>query len=187
MEPISILLIALGLSVDSFAASVSSGLAIKRIQFLQAVKIAFFLAVFQAGMPLIGWYAGLGLKDIIKEYDHWIAFGLLSALGAKMIWESINGKDEENNFNPLKLMVLIGISIATSIDALVIGVSFALLDLAIIIPILAIGIVTFIASMLGMLLGKKLGDKFSQKFEILGGIVLIGIGLRILIEHLFFQ
>lgn len=187
MDTVSIFLIALGLSVDSFAASVSSGIAIKRIQFHQAARIAFFLAFFQAGMPLLGWMAGLSIKDIIKDYDHWIAFTLLSILGIKMIWESVNTKEEKKSFNPLKLLVLIGISIATSIDALVIGVSFALLDFPIMSPVVIIGIVTFIASMLGTLLGKKLGNKFSHKFEILGGIILIGIGLHILVEHLFFQ
>lgn len=187
MEIVSIILLALGLSVDSFAASVCSGLAIKKIHFLQAVKIAFFLALFQGGMPIIGWFTGWELKDLIKDFDHWIAFILLAGMGSKMIYESITSKEKDCSFNPLKLMVLIGISIATSIDALVIGLSLALIDIVIWIPAIIIGIVTFFASMLGMLLGKKIGSKMSQKFEILGGLVLIGIGLRILIEHLFFH
>jgi len=186
MELFSIILIAIGLSVDSFAVSVSSGLIIKRIHFFQAVRVALFLAVFQAGMPLLGWYAGLELKDIIQEYDHWIAFGLLSSLGLRMIWESVKEQEKKTTINPLKTSVLIGLSVATSIDALVIGVSFALLDIPILKPVVIIGIITFVASMLGMLLGKKLGEHFSQKIEIIGGIVLMGIGLRILIEHLFF-
>lgn len=186
MELISILLLALVLSVDSFAASVCSGLAIKKIHFFQAVKIAFFLAVFQGGMPIIGWFTGWELKYLIKDFDHWIAFILLAGMGSKMIYESITAKEKDCSFNPLKLIVLIGISVATSIDALVVGLSLAFLDVVIWFPAIIIGIVTFIVSMLGMLLGKKIGSKMSKRFEIFGGIVLILIGLRILIEHLFF-
>ncbi|NOU61525.1 manganese efflux pump MntP family protein [Marinifilum caeruleilacunae] len=187
MELVSIFLIALGLSVDSFAASVCSGLAIKDIKFLQAVKIAFFLALFQGGMPIIGWFVGWEIHDLIQEFDHWIAFLLLAGLGSKMIYESLTNHEEEQKFNPLKLSVLLGISVATSIDALVIGFSMALIDVIIWWPAIIIGIVTFIASMLGMLLGKKIGSNASKKFEVIGGAVLILIGLRILIEHLFFH
>lgn len=186
MELVSIFLIALGLSVDSFAASVCSGLAIKKIRFLQAVKIAFFLALFQGGMPVIGWFIGWEINELIKDFDHWIAFILLAGLGSKMIYESLSNNEEDSSFNPLKLTVLIGISVATSIDALVIGFSMALIDVIIWWPAVIIGLVTFIASMLGMLLGKKIGSQTSKRFEVVGGIVLILIGLRILIEHLFF-
>lgn len=186
MELVSIFLIALGLSVDSFAASVCSGLAIKEIRFFQAVKIAFFLALFQGGMPVIGWFIGWEINELIKEFDHWIAFILLAGLGSKMIYESLTNHEEDSSFNPLKLSVLLGISVATSIDALVVGFSMALIDVFIWWPAVIIGIVTFIASMLGMLLGKKIGSQTSKRFEVLGGIVLILIGLRILIEHLFF-
>lgn len=186
MEVISIILLALGLSVDSFAASICSGLAIKEIRFFQAVKIAFFLAIFQGGMPVLGWFTGWQLKDLIKDFDHWIAFILLVGLGSKMVYESLTCKDSNSSFNPLNFIVLIGISVATSIDALVIGFSLALIDVVIWFPAIIIGAVTFIASMLGMLLGKKIGSQLSQKFEIAGGIVLIFIGVKILIEHLFF-
>lgn len=187
MELVSVFLIAAGLSVDSFAASVCSGLSIKGIRFLQAVKIAFFLALFQGGMPVIGWFIGWEINELIKDFDHWIAFILLAGLGSKMIYESVNSKEENSNFNPLKLSVLLGISVATSIDALVIGFSMALIDVLIWWPAIIIGVVTFIASMLGMLLGKKIGNQASKRFEVIGGIVLIFIGLRILIEHLFFH
>ena len=186
MEFVSIFFLAIGLSVDSFAASVCSGIAIKQIRFLQAVKIAFFLALFQGGMPIIGWFTGWELKDLIKDFDHWIAFILLAGLGCKMIYESLSSEEKKNSFNPLRLIVLLGISVATSIDALVIGLSFALVDIAMWFPAIVIGAITFIVSMVGMLLGKKIGNKLSRKFEVLGGIVLIAIGLRILIEHLFF-
>jgi len=187
MELVSIILLALGLSVDSFAASVCCGLTIKKIHFFQAFKIAFFLALFQGGMPVVGWFTGWELKDLIKDFDHWIAFTLLAGIGSKMIYESLTCKEKNSSFNPLKLIVLLGISVATSIDALVIGLSLALVDVVIWFPAIIIGGVTFVVSMLGMLLGKKIGSKMSRKFEIAGGIVLIAIGLRILIEHLFFQ
>nr|WP_320118698.1 manganese efflux pump MntP family protein [uncultured Marinifilum sp.] len=187
MELISIYLIALGLSVDSFAASVCSGLAIKNIQFYQAIKIAFFLALFQGGMPIIGWFAGWELKDLIKDFDHWIAFLLLAALGSKMIYESYNNKGSQPNFNPLKTSVLLSMSIATSIDALVVGFSMAIIAEQIWIPAIIIGLVTFIVSMTGMFLGKKIGAKLRRKSEFFGGFVLICIGLKILIEHLFFN
>ncbi|MGQ1908150.1 manganese efflux pump MntP [Marinifilum sp. RC60d5] len=186
MELISIYLIALGLSVDSFAASVCSGLAIKNIRFHQAVKIAFFLALFQGGMPIIGWFAGWELKDLIKDFDHWIAFILLAGLGSRMIYESYNSKGSQHNFNPLKTSVLLCISIATSIDALVVGFSMAIIAEQIWIPAIIIGSVTFIVSMTGLLLGKKVGSRLRQKSEFFGGFVLICIGLKILIEHLFF-
>ena len=186
MELVSIFLIAAGLSVDSFAASVCSGLAIKSIRFLQAVKIAFFLALFQGGMPVIGWFIGWEINELIKDFDHWIAFVLLAGLGSKMIYESLTNHEEDSSFNPLKLSVLLGISVATSIDALVIGFSMALIDVVIWWPAIIIGTVTFMAAMLGMLLGKKIGNQTSKRFEIIGGIILILIGLRILIEHLFF-
>ena len=187
MELVSILLLSLGLSVDSFAASVCSGLSIKKIHFLQAVKIAFFLALFQGGMPIIGWFTGWELKDLIKDFDHWIAFILLAGMGAKMIYESITPKEKDCSFNPLNLVVLIGISVATSIDALVVGLSLALIDVVIWLPAIIIGVITFIVSMLGMLLGKKIDSRMSKEFDLLGGIVLMVIGLRILIEHLFFH
>ncbi|RUT73281.1 manganese efflux pump MntP [Ancylomarina longa] len=187
MELISLLFLALGLSVDSFAASVCSGLAIKKIRFLQAVKIAFFLAIFQGGMPILGWFSGWQMKDLIKDFDHWIAFILLAGLGSKMIYESLTGKTQDCAFNPLKLSVLLGISIATSIDALIIGFSMAMVNILIWKPAIIITIITFIVSMLGMLMGKKIGAKTSKKFEVIGGVVLILIGFRILIEHLFFQ
>jgi len=184
MDLISIFLVALGLSVDSFAASVSSGLAINRIRFTQAVRIAFFLAVFQGGMPYIGWAIGNIFKNSIVEYDHWIAFILLAGLGGKMVYDCLTKEKEENHFNPLKLMVLISISIATSIDALIVGISFALIEINILVSAIIIAIITFLASMIGMLLGKKMGEHVSKKLDLLGGVVLIILGLKILIEHL---
>lgn len=125
MGHITILLIAVGLSFDTFAVSVSSGLTIRHIRFLQAAKIALTLALFQSMMPLLGWFLGSQVSGLIINYDHWVAFGLLSFLGLKMAYESLKKDKENSNFNPLNLMVLLGMAVATSIDALVVGVSFA--------------------------------------------------------------
>lgn len=184
MNIITILLIAVGLSFDTFAVSVSSGLTIRHIRFLQAVKIAFTLAVFQSLMPLIGWFLGNQVSGYIANYDHWVAFGLLSVLGLKMAFESLKTDKENSNFNPLNLLVLLGMAVATSIDALVVGVSFALIEINIFWSILIIGVVTFLVSMIGMLFGKKVGGSLGKKMEIIGGIILIGIGLKILLSHL---
>lgn len=186
MDLISIFLIAIGLSFDSFAVSVSSGLILRKIVFRDAVKIAFSLAFFQGMMPLAGWLIGLSIKEYVRETDHWIAFGLLTLLGAKMIYESIGSKEKQSSFNPMKIWVLIGISLATSIDALVVGVTFGFIEVKIISSVLIIGSVTFIISMLGILAGKTTSSKLGKKMEILGGIILIGIGVKILISHLYF-
>ncbi|MCK9618598.1 MAG: manganese efflux pump MntP family protein [Lentimicrobiaceae bacterium] len=188
MEHVVILLIAIGLSFDTFAVSVSSGLAMNGINFFNAVKIALSLAFFQALMPLLGWFIGIYVKDYVIAIDHWIAFALLLALGLKMIFESLRfSKDEVKKFNPLNLLVLLGMSIATSIDAFAVGISFAFLEIQIIWALFIIGIITFIISMLGILFGKKTGSHFGKKMEIIGGLTLIGIGIKILVQHLYFS
>ena len=183
---ITFILIGIGLSFDSFAVSVSCGLMKREIRFKEAVFIASFLAFFQAAFPVIGWLVGSTLKDLISSVDHWIAFGLLVFIGVKMIIEGIKKDGVLTNFNPFKLSVLIGLSVATSIDALVVGLSFGFLDLPILFPIIIIGIVTFIASMLGMLFGKNIPTERSRQSLVLGGIILISIGIKVLVEHLWF-
>lgn len=193
MELITLFLLALSLSFDSFAVSVSSGLMLPEIRFWKACKIAFVLAVFQSLMPIGGWLAGHAIRDLLADFDHWVAFGLLTLLGIKMITESLKADEERKGFNPLNLLVLISMALATSIDALVVGISFALIEtpeipvwLAILIPVFVIGSITFIMSMLGILFGKEAGSSFGKKMEMLGGVILIGIGLKILAEHLYF-
>ena len=186
MDIISIILIAIGLSMDSFAVSVSNGLTIRNLNIKRVLIISFSLAFFQAIMPLIGWFAGVGVEKQIKEYDHWIAFFLLSFIGIKMIYGGLKKNEIEKN-TELKTWTLIGQSFATSIDALAVGISFAFLDLPIIKPVLIIGFITFIASIIGLYAGKYFGRKLGKPVEIFGGIVLLGIGLKILIEHLYFQ
>jgi len=184
MQFLTIFLIAIGLSFDTFAVSVSSGLILRKIDFFNATKIAITLAVFQAAMPVIGWLAGSGIKNYAEDFDHWIAFGILALLGGKMIIESFKTDPEERQFNPLAFRVMIGMAIATSIDALIVGFSFALLNYRILVSVGIIGAVTYTVAMLGMLFGKKIGSRMGRRMEILGGVMLILIGLKILIEHL---
>ena len=183
---ITYLLIGIGLSFDSFAVSVSCGLMRQGIKFKQATVIAFSLAFFQAGFPVIGWLIGSSLNDLIASLDHWIAFLLLAFVGIKMMVEGIKPDGSLQKFDPFNIMVVLGLSVATSIDALVVGLSFGLLDLQIWLAVFIIGAVTFIASMLGMLFGKNIPAKRSRQSLILGGIILAAIGIKILIEHLWF-
>ncbi len=183
---LTFLFLGIGLSFDSFAVSVSCGLMRREIKFKQAVIVAGSLAFFQALFPVLGWLIGEAVKGLISNFDHWIAFGLLAFIGGKMIVEGFKEDGSLTNFNPFKLSVLIGLSIATSIDALVVGLSFGFLDLPILFPVAVIGFVTFVASMLGMLFGKNISAKRSHHSLILGGIILIAIGIKILVEHLWF-
>lgn len=185
MDIISLIIIAIGLSFDSFAVSVSCGLIVKEIKFNQAFRFSLPLAVLQALMPVIGWFAGKLIREYIIDFDHWVAFLLLSIIGFKMIIDS-RKKECDKTINPLNFWVNIGMGIATSIDALIVGVSFALFELNIILTVLIIGSITFIAAMLGVLFGKKTGIIFGKRMEITGGILLILIGCKIVIEHLYF-
>lgn len=186
VEILTILLIAFSLSFDSFAVSVTSGLSLcrKHLKFSDAFKIAITLAVFQALMPLIGWLLGSTVKDFIQEADHWIALALLSFLGVRMIIEGTKPIGEKKIKNPTQWKVLITMAIATSIDALAVGISFAFLYESIVLPVIIIGIITFLVSLAGIYMGKNAGKKIASKAEILGGVILIAIGLKIFIEHI---
>jgi len=184
MDIITIVLIAFGLAMDAFAVSITSGITIKNLKINHALTIAAFFGSFQAFMPLIGWLAGLSLTDYISGIDHWIAFGLLAFIGCKMIYESTRIESAHKETNPLNFHVLLLLSIATSIDALAVGVSFAFLQIAIATPIIIIGTITFALSFLGVFIGDKSGHLFENKIEIAGGIVLFAIGIKILLEHL---
>lgn len=184
MEILTVFLLAIGLSFDSFAVSVCSGLNLPHIRFYQAAKLAIFLALFQALMPLIGWLVGNSIRSLIEPVDHWIAFGLLSLIGGKMIIESFISSETREIKNPLHIKVILVLSLATSIDALAVGFSFATFLDKIMMAVLIIGSVTFIASMLGILLGKKTGPKINRYAEITGGLILVFIGIKILFEHL---
>ncbi len=183
MEIYALFLLAIGLSFDTFAVSISCGLIEKNIKFLRASRIAVIFAIFQAVMPIIGWMLGLSIKKYIAQVDHWIAFGLLSLVGIKMIYDSFK-KDEEKNFKPQDLKVILFLSIATTIDAFAIGITLAFLNVKLFLASFIIGAVTYTASMLGMLFGKNLGSRFGKKMEIIGGLMLIFIGAKILVDHL---
>src|SRR4030043_1501185 len=177
MDTLSLLLIAFGLAMDAFAVSISNGITLKHQRTTHALRIGIFFGSFQALMPLIGWSAGLTLRDLISGVDHWIAFGLLSLIGCKMIYESTKIRDDKE-IRSLNVFVLLLLSIATSIDALAVGLSFAFLKIAIVTPIIIIGVVTFVLSFFGVLVGNRLGHFFEKKMEMLGGLILIGIGAK---------
>lgn len=187
MDLITIVTIALGLAMDSFAVSITYGLTIKNPGINNALKIALSFGLFQAFMPVIGWLAGLTLADYIASIDHWAAFGLLSFVGLRMIYGSRKTEKYEKAIDTLNIYVLLMLSIATSIDAFAIGVTFAFLEITIATPVIIIGIVTFLLSLIGVFVGKKIDIYFGKNTEIIGGLVLIGIGIKILIEHLFYM
>ena len=184
MDAIAIVCIALGLAMDAFVVSIASGVTIKHLKIRNALTIATCFASFQAFMPLIGWLAELTLRDFISGVDHWIAFGLLNGIGLKMIYESCKVESIEREINPLNVFVLLILSVATSIDALAVGISLSFLKIAIAIPATVIGTITFLLTLLGVFVGNRFGHFFEKKIEILGGLMLIGIGIKILTEHL---
>ncbi len=188
MAIIEILLIALGLSMDAFAVSLASGATMKRLHLPNALKMGLFFGGFQALMPVVGWAAGLSMKDFISGWDHWIAFALLLAVGGKMVYEAFKIKEEEEcggpKSCPFDTGTLTVLAIATSIDALAVGLTFSLLQLSIIGPVLVIGLVTFLMSVAGVKIGSAGGHFFEHKMEAAGGFILIAIGLKILLGHL---
>jgi len=176
-------LIALGLAMDCFAVSVASGICFPAMGPRIVFRMALFFGGFQLAMAVIGWTAGSLLLPWIESFDHWLAFALLSAVGGRMIYES--RKDGTNcSYDPSRFPVLIALSVATSIDALAVGVGISVLGEPIPVAASVIGSASFIMTVAGVLLGKRFGHIFEKKFEIAGGLILIGIGLKILIEHL---
>jgi putative Mn2+ efflux pump MntP len=184
MDAATTVLLSLGLAADAFAVSISSGLAIKHMKVNKALKIALFFGGFQALMPLIGWLAGLSLSFWITPIDHWIAFGLLSFIGGKMIYESLQTEECAKKFNPLDTGTLITLSVATSLDALAVGIGFAVLKTSIGPVVSAIGFITFFVVFAGVFIGHKCGNLFGNKIEFIGGLILIAIGSNILWSHL---
>lgn len=203
MDLLSIILIAFGLSMDAFAVSITNGITIKDLKSSHVLKIGVYFGGFQALMPVIGWAVGSQFKDYIVSIDHWIAFGLLAVIGIKMIREALdhredsseNGKDsleeaaiskqdsvdEENQLSTGRLLML---AVATSIDALAVGVSFAFLSVSILGASAVIGLITFFVCVAGVLIGRRFGSLLKQKAEIAGGVILVLIGAKILFEHL---
>ncbi len=181
-----LVLIAVGLSMDAFAVALCKGLGMKKLNYKQGLIIALFFGGFQALMPLAGWALGRQFERYITSVDHWIAFALLCYIGGKMIWDALHEKDEE--FCPLDqrldLKEMLMLAVATSIDALAVGVTFAFLGVDIVPAVLLIGAITFALSFAGVLIGHRFGVRFKKKAELAGGAVLVLIGLKILLEHL---
>lgn len=174
---------AFALAMDALAVAIASGIALRRPRLRQAGMIALCFGGFQAAMPVVGWFIGRSLHGVIAAIDHWVAFGLLAAIGLRMIHESRKAEGVRRDINPLEPRVLLLLGIATSIDALAVGVSLALLGAAILMAALTIGLITFGLSLLGVFVGRRLGRRFGRRTEFAGGMVLIGLGLKILVEH----
>ena len=180
-----LLLIAIGLSMDAFSVSICKGLTTKKFSWRMALVCGLWFGLFQALMPVIGYFLGAQFQELIEAYDHWIAFGLLFLIGANMIREAGWGdKEEDTNSGSLDFKTMFFLAIATSIDALAVGVSFACIQVKLWSSVVIIGLTTFLFSVLGVKIGNVFGSKYEKSASIIGGIILILIGLKILLEHL---
>lgn len=183
MNIISLFVLAVGVSMDAFAVSICKGLAIQRFSLKKAAIVGAWFGGFQALMPAIGYVLGIQFADKIEAFDHWIAFILLAFLGIKMIREAFHSKGEEEN-DDISFRIMFILSIATSIDALAVGITLAFLEVNILTAVLFIGCVTFLCSAVGVKIGHAFGTKYKSKAEIFGGAVLVFLGVKILLEHL---
>lgn len=183
MDLLSVVLIAVGLAMDAFAVAICKGMALKRITVRDMLVVGLWFGAFQAIMPIIGYYLGSSFYDYISDYDHWIAFILLAAIGLNMIREAVSsdGEDVDADLGARTMVVL---AVATSIDALAVGISLAMSGGGIMGPAVIIGVVTLAISMLGVRIGSVFGDRFGRKAELVGGAILILIGVKVLMEHL---
>jgi manganese efflux pump family protein len=178
---LSLLGIAVGLAMDAFAVSVAAGLAVASVTPRHVFRVSFHFGLFQFMMPVVGWLAGGQLAAYAGSYDHWVAFGLLSYVGGRMLWEACRDKKAENERDPTRGLMLVTLSIATSLDALAVGMSMAFLGVSVWIPAVVIGIVTATLSAIGIKFGSRIGPRWEHWAEAAGGIVLILIGLKVLI------
>lgn len=183
MNLLEVILIGISLAMDAFSVSICKGLSMKKINKYKALIIGLYFGIFQGIMPIIGYYLGNSFYDLITNYDHWIAFALLLFIGLNMIKESFS-KDNKSSNDKTDFKTMFPLAIATSIDALAVGITFSIQKTNIFLESIIICIITFILSIIGVILGKKVGNKFGKKASILGGLVLIIIGIKILFEHL---
>ena len=183
MGALEILLISIGLAMDAFAVSICKGLLFKTMSWKKAIIVGLYFGFFQALMPLIGYFLGATFESVVTKVDHWIAFILLGIIGINMIKEAF-GNDEENQNDKVDFKTMIMLAIATSIDALAVGITFAFLKVNMVIATIMIGIVTFTICVIGVKIGNKFGDKYERKAEVIGGLILIFMGIKILLEHL---
>lgn len=187
LQIIQIIGISIGLAMDAFAVSAANGIRLHKMHVLHSLRMAFMFGLFQAVMPLLGWALGRNIAAFVEAVDHWIAFGLLSGIGIKMILDSRHSAESAKRMDIRRLPVILLLAAATSIDAFAVGFSFAMLNISIIMPVIIIGIVTFISSLAGIRLGRLFGTMFRSRAEQAGGVVLILIGVKIVVEHLFFM
>ena len=188
MDFLTLIGIAFALAMDAFAVALAAGLSLPELTGRHLFRFGFHFGLFQALMPVIGWLAGISVREQIESFDHWLAFALLSLVGGKMLWEAWHGdEDSAREGDPTKGLSLVMLSIATSIDALAVGLSLAVLGVTIWTPALVIGLVACVLTICGMLLGRRLGRAWGPRVEIFGGLVLIAIGVKILLEHTLFQ
>lgn len=183
MDIITLLGLALALAMDAFAVALGTGTVLARITGRHFFRLGFHFGLFQALMPIIGWLAGQGIAAMVAAWDHWIAFGLLVLIGVRMIYEAIDKETTAEDRDPTRGLSLVLLSIATSIDALAVGFSLSVIGVSIWFPALIIGLVAGTLTLVGMLLGGRIGSRWGPRVEILGGVILIGIGTRILLEH----
>ena len=183
---VEVFLIAVSLALDAFAVSVSSGISVKGFSWRHGVKMGLYFGFFQFAMPLIGWFLGSSVSTYIEAMDHWVAFALLAVIGGRMVWGAMHTACGEEEAAPTDLTArrLVVLAVATSIDALAVGVSMAFMEVNILFSAIVIGVVAFALSVAGGLLGKRLGCLFQRRAELVGGLVLIAIGVKILAEHL---
>ena len=178
MELFEIIAIGIGLAMDAFAVSICKGLSMKKIDWKKAIIIALYFGIFQALMPILGYFLGSTFSSFVQSVDHWIAFILLAIIGGNMIKDSADDEVEKRN-DKVDVKTMLLLAIATSIDALAVGVTFAFFEVNLLLSISIIGIITFVLSFLGVIIGNKFGDKFQNRAELAGGIVLIIIGLKL--------
>jgi len=185
MTFLPLLLIALGVSADAFAVALTKGLHMRRFNLAHAVIIALTFGLFQAVMPLVGWLLGTQFARYITEFDHWVAFVLLLLVGGKMLWEAFSAhEDTERDYDRLDVRRLLVLALATSIDALAVGITFAFIEVSILWAVVLIGVTTAVLAFVGVVVGRRVGARFGRPAEIAGGVVLILIGTRILLDHL---
>lgn len=183
MGILSIIVIAIGLAMDAFAVAICKGLAMKKMSWKKGLIVGGYFGFFQALMPLIGYLLGIGFHEKVSQVDHWFAFILLSAIGINMLKE-VFSKEEDCRNDSVNFKEMVVLAIATSIDALAVGITMAFLDVNILVAVLAIGVITFAISVIGVKIGNIFGDKYEKKAEFVGGVILIVMGLKILLEHL---
>lgn len=184
MDLVTIVLISIGLAMDAFAVSICKGLSMKKLDIKKALIIGLYFGFFQGMMPVIGYLLGKNFSDIVEVVDHWIAFILLGFIGGKMIKEALS-KSDESCTDDVSFKTMVVLAIATSIDALAVGITFAFLKNSyLVLSFVLIGVITFVLSVLGVKIGNVFGDKYEKKAEFVGGLILILLGLKILLEHL---